>query len=155
MDNLTLGQIYSDMVYSTYEEIKDKKTKTRIDKIIMSLNKYYKNKKTIIINDKFKLAKLEEEYIAKVEEIHKYSQDKEYSMSILCIAMLDYMFNYLDKNEPIVKEFRSKFAQVSTEKILFECEKEHRDLTFNCYKLIKEILWANGKYVINVKKLDQ
>lgn len=140
MHSLTLGQVYSDMVYSAYEAIKDKKTKTRIDRIIMSLNKYYKKKKTIVINDRSKLKKLEEEYLSKVKEIYDYSQDKEYSMSILCVAMLDYILNCLDKSEPIVKEFRSKFAQVDSHKILFALEKEHRDLTFNCYKLIKEVI---------------
>lgn len=134
MDKLVLEQIYSDMLYTTAKEVKDNKKKSRIDKLVLELNKFYDKHKMVNVPYKNKLKSLENEYKQKIKDIQEYSKDKDYSMVILCVAMLDYMTNV----RPI-EHLKKKFGHIDTHKMLFECEKHHREPTFNSYKLITTI----------------
>ena len=133
-NTMVINQVLSDMVYTGFEEIKDKKEKSIIDRIIMDLNKFYTKKKMIIIHDKNLLEEIESMYLTKAQKIINYSKKRNYSMSILIMAMLDYCCNiYCDD------ELKKKFGHLSFVKILNECEVKHRTLTMNSYKLIDKL----------------
>lgn len=130
---MVFHQVFSDMIYTAYPEIKESGNKSPISMTVMELNKYYNKKKMIVITDRKKLKETEELYLQKVKEIRDYSSEKQYSMSILIISMLDYFVNVIKDKEIVLK-----FGHKSLLNILDECERYHRELTFNCYKLINQ-----------------